>query len=392
MERTLEHELIVKEGDNLLTPLGMTSAESYRAVKAGQSALRRYEGLWGVPEPFVASLLDRKAIDQALDAHYSIRALETYSFFEKMAILSISRALEQSSVDPASDRVRFFLSTTKGNVARLETENRYRPDVLPGYSAQRICDFFHNPNPPIVISNACTSGLCAQIAAMRALQQGRCDHAIVVGADQQSKFIVSGFQSFKALSPLPCQPFDRDRQGLNLGEAAATLLYTRRPVDEIGPTDWIACRGAIRNDANHISGPSRTGEGCYRTLRAVLQDTPPEKLAFLNAHGTATPYNDEMEAIAIDRAGLSDVPVNGLKGYFGHTMGAAGLLETVLSMYALDDQTILGTRGYVHCGVSHPLRLSATHATTQRKSFIKLLSGFGGCNAALLFRQGGDLC
>jgi len=392
MERTLEHELIVKEGDNLLTPLGLTTAETYHAVKAGQSALRLYEGVWGLPEPFVASLLDRETIGQALLEHYAADEVETFTFFEKIAILSVSRALETTAVDPGSDRVQFFLSTTKGNVALLEQENRYRTDVLPDYSAQRICDFFHNPNPPIVVSNACTSGLCAQIAAMRALQSGRCDHAIVIGADQQSKFIVSGFQSFKALSPLPCQPFDRDRTGLNLGEAAATVIYTRRPIDEIGPHTWIAYRGAIRNDANHISGPSRTGEGCYRALRTVMQDISSDELAFLNVHGTATPYNDEMEAIAIDRAGLADIPVNGLKGYFGHTMGAAGLLETLLSMQAIEDHTILGTRGYAHCGVSRPLHLSATHATTHRKSFIKLLSGFGGCNAALLFRQGGGLC
>ncbi len=392
MERTLEHELIVKEGDNLLTPLGLATAETYHAVKAGQSALRLYEGLWGLPEPFVASLLDHEAIDQALLARYTTDQVEALTFFEKIAILSVSRALETTAVDPASNRVQFFLSTTKGNVALLEEENRYRANVLPDYSAQRICDFFHNPNPPIVVSNACISGLCAQIAAMRALQSGRCDHAIVVGADQQSKFIVSGFQSFKALSPLPCQPFDRDRTGLNLGEAAATVIYTRRPIDKIDPQTWIAYRGAIRNDANHISGPSRTGEGCYRALRAVMQDISSDELAFLNVHGTATPYNDEMESIAIDRAGLADIPVNGLKGYFGHTMGAAGLLESVLSMQAVEDHTILGTRGYAHCGVSRPLHLSSTHATTRKKSFIKLLSGFGGCNAALLFRQGGGLC
>ena len=196
-----------------------------------------------------------------------------------MAILSISRALEQSSVDPASDRVRFFLSTTKGNVARLETENRYRPDVLPGYSAQRICDFFHNPNPPIVISNACTSGLCAQIAAMRALQQGRCDHAIVVGADQQSKFIVSGFQSFKALSPLPCQPFDRDRQGTESGRGPPLRCSipdarSTKSDPQIGsPAEELSVTMPTISPA-----PPVPEKGCYRTLRAVLQDTPPGKV------------------------------------------------------------------------------------------------------------------
>ena len=179
---------------------------------------------------------------------------------------------------------------------------------------------------------------------------------------------------------------------MKVGEAAATIVYSRRRRDEVDPGEWVACRGAIRNDANHISGPSRTGEGCYRALRAILRDVAPGTLAFINAHGTATPYNDEMESIAIDRAGLAEVPVNGLKGYFGHTMGAAGILETILSMRAVEQGVVLSTRGYAACGVSHPLKISAEQGTTDRDSFVKMLSGFGGCNAAMLFKRGGMPC
>ena len=152
--------------------------------------------------------------------------------------------------------------------------------------------------------------------------------------------------------------------------------------------DWVACRGAIRNDANHISGPSRTGEGSYRALRTVLGDMNPNQLAFINTHGTATLYNDEMESVAVERAGLAQVPVNGLKGYYGHTMGAAGILETILSMQAVDDNNILATKGFETLGVTHPLVLSNENQPTDKRAFIKLLSGFGG-NAALLMAKGG---
>ena len=94
-----------------------------------------------------------------------------------------------------------------------------------------------------------------------------------------------------------------------------------------------------------------------------------------------------MESAAIDRAGLLDIPVNSLKGYYGHTMGAAGVLETILSMAAVDDGTILGTRGYEELGVSHKVKLSAQNAPTTKQAFLKLLSGFGGCNAAMGFRR-----
>lgn len=378
--------MIVRVSDNIISPLGMSTAENYTAVKAGRSELKRHDGLWQLPEPFTASLMNREAVnDITAQKHIDDR----YTFFEKMIILSASKALEQTDIDPASDRVLFVLSTTKGNVFLLDKRETGFPQerVLLGVAARQMSDYFHNPNTPLVVSNACISGVCAQIQAMRELEGGHFDYVVTVGADVQSAFIVSGFQSFKALSVDPCKPFDANRTGLNLGDAAATIIYTKK--DNVTENDWVACRGAIRNDANHISGPSRTGEGSYRALRAVLGDMSFEKLAFINTHGTATLYNDEMESFAIERAGLAQVPVNGLKGYYGHTMGAAGILETILSMQAIDDNNILATRGFETIGVTHPLVLSNKNKPTHKRAFIKLLSGFGGCNAALLMAKGG---
>ena len=307
--------MIVKVSDNIISPLGMTSAENYAAVKTGRSELKRRDGLWQLPEPFTASLMDREAVNETAA---QMQIDDRYTFFEKMIILSATKALQQTDIDPASDKVLFILSTTKGNVFLLDKREKRFPAerVLLGQAAKQMADYFHNPNTPIVVSNACISGVCAQIQAMRELESGRFDYVVTVGADVQSAFIVSGFQSFKALSIDPCKPFDANRTGLNLGDAAATLIYTRK--DEINENEWVACRGAIRNDANHISGPSRTGEGSYRALKAALGELSPDKVAFINAHGTATLYNDEMESFAIERAGLSHVPVNGLKGYYGH--------------------------------------------------------------------------
>ena len=379
--------MIVRAAHNIISPLGMTTAENYAAVKEGRSMLKRYEGLWRLPEPFTASLMDREKVEEAFAP---LANGAKYTFFEKMIILSASRAIAEAKIDAASDRVLFILSTTKGNVFLLDKNETGFPQerVLLGYAAKQMTNFFHNPNTAIVVSNACISGVCAQIQAMRELESGRFDYVVTVGADVQSAFIVSGFQSFKALSVDPCRPFDANRIGLNLGDAAATIIYTRK--DKVTDNDWVACRGAIRNDANHISGPSRTGEGSYRALRIALGDTNPDRIAFVNAHGTATLYNDEMESFAIERAGLSKVPVNGLKGYYGHTMGAAGIMETILSMQAIDDHNILATRGYETMGVTHPLVLSNQNQPTDKRAFIKLLSGFGGCNAALLIAKGGD--
>ena len=370
--------MIVKVSDNIISPLGATSADNYAAVKAGMSALRRYDGLWGLQEPFFASLIDRNVYSD-----------DRQTIDEKIVIDSISKALEDTGIDTTWTKVLFIISTTKGNVFLLDKrENGFPKErVRLGMMAREVTKHFHNPNEPIVVSNACISGVCAQIEAMRYLESGEYDYVIVCGVDVQSAFIVSGFQSFKALSPEACKPFDANRCGLNLGDAAATIIYTRK--DRVSDNEWVACRGAIRNDANHISGPSRVGEGSYRALRVALGDFNPSMLAFINAHGTATPYNDEMESIAIERAGLASVPVNSLKGYYGHTMGAAGVLETIISMQAVDDHNILGTRGFDTLGVTHPLDVSNHNRSTEKRAFIKLLSGFGGCNAALLMAKGG---
>jgi len=431
-----KNEMIVKLADNIFSPLGVTTAENFQAVMAGRSALTLHREAVSsfdysvgtvrreLPEPFMASLFLPGEVGRRFAAAFPA-SQGHFTRFEQMAILSASAALTDAKVDPRSPRVLFILSSTKGNVALLERSlSGVFPDgrVALGASAAVIARFFGNPNPPLVVSNACISGVCAQIAARRALQSGRCDVAVVIGADEQSEFIVSGFQSFKALSPEACRPFDAGRVGLNLGEAAATIVLGRKGEAEAVSGDWAIVSGAIRNDANHISGPSRVGEGSFRALRAVLHrvddacaasagttcrqgalsgisagmnedisgaslEEAVATLAFINVHGTATPYNDEMESIAIDRAGLAPVPVNGLKGYYGHTMGAAGVLETCLSMLAVDHHVIIGTRGYERCGVSRPLCLDAHHRPTGRRSFIKLLSGFGGCNAALLCRK-----
>ncbi|MBR4506138.1 MAG: 3-oxoacyl-ACP synthase [Bacteroidales bacterium] len=364
--------MVVKLADNIYSPLGATTWENYQAVMAGQCALKQYS----LPD---GSLYTASLFDRILE---NLEDLDKPTFFEQICIVSASDAIARAGIDPKSPRCRFFLSTTKGNVhllAKGETER-----ALLGTSANLICRHFGNPNPPLVVSNACISCLSAQIVAMRSIEAGLCDTAVVIGCDVQSEFIISGFQCLHALSPDQCRPFDKDRCGLNLGEAAATIVYAESKHSTLlSQTKWVAEGGAMCNDANHISGPSRTGEGSYRCLQAL--DINKDELAFISVHGTSTLYNDEMESIAIDRAGLADVPLFSLKGIYGHTMGAAGVLETILSMQAVEHGVVFGTRGFENLGVSRQVNVSVDCRTTNKQSFVKLLSGFGGCNAAMKF-------
>lgn len=382
MEKEMAGRIAVAIADNIISPLGLTSEENYMAVKDGRSGLVRYAGQWGLPDPFMAALIDRESLPSLPDE-------EGLTIFEKMVILSIRQALSQCDVDVTSERTLLILSTTKGNVELLgksTTQRCLTPSCpLLGEAAKTIANYLRNPNLPIVVSNACISGVCAQIEASRLLATGRYDHAIVCGADVLSPFIVSGFQSLKALTDEPCRPFDIDRTGINLGDAAATIIYRGVAADALPSGAWALVKGAVRNDAHHISSPSPKGDGCYNALRYVMQGACEEDIAFINAHGTATLFNDEMESVAIFRAGLSQIPVNSLKGYFGHTMGAAGILETIISMRALNEGIILPTKGYECLGVSKKINIAAESGHTDKRSFVKMMSGFGGCNATILF-------
>ena len=347
--------------DNIISPLGETSEENYLAVKAGKSGIRAYaNGSHGIPDGFVASLMSRD--------------------FEKMVIDSAKKAIVASQVDVAHEKVALILSSTKGEIERLGKVDD--EDIELGTLAERIAQQLGIRTEPFVVCNACISGLSALILASRLLSAEKYDYAVVCGCDCPGRFIVSGFQSLKALSTEQCRPFDIERFGLNLGEAVATLVLAKNTPrqDEV----WQIGHGFIRNDAFHISAPSKTSEGLYQALSLTMSGVDKDWLAFVNAHGTATLFNDQMESIAIQRAGLSNVPINALKGYFGHTLGAAGVLETILSMKAVDDHTIIGTRGYKELGVSGKVNVFAENRPTDKKTFIKMLSGFGGCNVTML--------
>jgi 3-oxoacyl-[acyl-carrier-protein] synthase-1 len=392
MEKEKQLVMTILVGDNIISALGFSSEENFSNVKRGKSGLRLFDDKFDFSEPVIASEINDCLLEDTFNSITPATLVKEqnikYTKLEKASIVSVYNSLKNTNIDPSDDKTLFILSTTKGNVFLLDPSNRtgYDPQQLYLWrSAELISRFFGNKNTPLVVSNACISGASAIIAAQRALKSKRYETVIVIGADMLSQFVITGFQSFKALSQEFCKPFDVNRNGLNIGEAAATLILTER--DEIQSGDIEFTCGAIRNDANHISGPSRTGEGSFLALRKTLENVDIDDLAFINAHGTATPYNDEMESVSLTRAGLQNVPLNSLKGYFGHTLGAAGVLESILSAYALKEGVILPTYGFDTLGVTNKLNVVKQLTPTHKKRFVKLMSGFGGCNTAMLYTK-----
>lgn len=288
-----------------------------------------------------------------------------------------------------SERVGLIISTTKGSIDVLESDSPF--DENRAYLSAmglKVKEFFGFRNEAIILSNACVSGVLAIAVAKRFIQQGKYDHVFVAGADIVTKFILSGFNAFQALSDEPCRPYCKTRSGINIGEVGASALVTKDDTKQIDASVEILGESSC-NDANHISGPSRTGEGLFRSISAALRQSAlsPSEIDFISAHGTATPFNDEMEAIAFNRAGLQNVPLNSLKGYFGHTLGAAGLLETIVGMHSLYRNTLFASKGFKELGVSKPLNIITETEPKELKTFLKTASGFGGCNTAVVFRK-----
>jgi 3-oxoacyl-[acyl-carrier-protein] synthase-1 len=147
--------------------------------------------------------------------------------------------------------------------------------------------------------------------------------------------------------------------------------------------------GASSNDANHISGPSRTGDGLLLAIEKTLLESgiKASEIGYISGHGTATLYNDEMEAHAITEAKLQDVPMNSLKSYFGHTLGAAGIIESIIGLHSMKNNTLVGTYNYKEPGVAKPVNIIRETTSAKINNCLKTAAGFGGCNAAVLFSK-----
>lgn len=364
---------------NCITPIGFDVFANIKNISNEVSGIKLHDNPKLLNMPFHASIIDDADLDLAFA---KVTPSKNFSRLEKMMILALEPIIKKFKI-VHNNRTAFILSTTKGNITVLENQ-----DIEPAYLhqlAQNIADFFKFQTAPIVISNACVSGISAISVAKRLIQANVYDNVFIVAGDEVSKFVLSGFNSFQAMSDSPCKPYSINRNGVTLGEATAAVLVSS---NKENAKVKIIGDGSI-NDANHISGPSRTGEGLYRSIQSALTEAKinSNKIDYISAHGTATPFNDEMEAIALNRLGLENVPVNSLKGFYGHTLGASGLLETVIGIQSVLESKLFVSLGFDVIGVSQPINVIEKNENRDIRYFLKTASGFGGCNTAVIFEK-----
>ncbi len=373
--------------DNIISPLGFDTSQNFEALKNSRSGIRKIASGKLLPEDFYGAEIGHALVN----AQFDFADPDPYSYLEKLFILSIKSVLQAV---PGIDKKRLLLiiSTTKGNIDLLSSEpGQDGKRIMLAEMAKAVNEYFELPNPALVVSNACISGVSALITGSKLIRMGMYDHVLVSGGDILSEFTLSGFHCLKAISDEPCRPYDAARKGINLGEACGTVLLSNDSALCSEKQSLAVFRGGGQsNDANHISGPSRSGKGLKIAVNHALRQAgiPKKEIGYINAHGTATVFNDEMEAIAFHDLGLQDVPLNSLKGYFGHTLGAAGVVETIMAIRQFNDSILLKSLGYETSGVSKDIHvLSENKEASDLQFALKTVSGFGGCNAAIILEK-----
>ncbi|WP_296247751.1 beta-ketoacyl-[acyl-carrier-protein] synthase family protein [Pseudomonas sp. UBA4194] len=326
--------------------LGMDTASVSRALFAGDCSGMRPQAGW-VPErvlPVAAVRGELPAIPVALSSQASRN-----NRLLLQATLQIDAQIQQAIARFGASRIAIVLGTSTSGIdeasrgiARYLQDRQfpgdydYRQQEL-GAPAAFLADLYGISGPAHVISTACTSSARALMTARRFLAMGLCDAVLCGGVDSLCRLTLNGFSALEAVSAQRCNPFSRNRNGINIGEAAALFLMTREPAS-------VALLGAgASSDAHHISAPEPSGRGALQAMRKALAQAglAPEQIGYLNLHGTATAHNDAMESLAVAELFPAGVPCSSTKPLSGHTLGAAGALEAAFCWLSLQPGAVL---------------------------------------------------
>ncbi|PTS85148.1 beta-ketoacyl-[acyl-carrier-protein] synthase II [Pseudomonas sp. HMWF032] len=295
-----------------------------------------------------------------------------------------------SGIEEASQGITQFL--THG---QLPESYDYAQQELAA-PANFLSDWLGLSGPCFGISTACTSGARALLSAQRLLNLGLCDAVICGGVDSLCRLTLNGFYALEAVSAERCNPFSRNRNGINIGEGAAVFLMSRNPLDNAGLAISLLGGGAS-SDAHHISAPQPEGLGAQAAMRKALAAAgiSADQVDYLNLHGTATPHNDAMESHAVQAIFPHGVPCSSSKSLVGHTLGAAGALEAAfcwLTLSAYNPQQLLPP--HLWDGQADPalpaLNLVAPGTSLSNNRPRRLMSNsfaFGGNNISLLLGE-----
>jgi 3-oxoacyl-[acyl-carrier-protein] synthase-1 len=352
-----------------------------------------FETVVGAVKTPLPEISERLAAYRCRNARLALRALNQDGF----------RARVEDAMDRyRSQRVGLVLGTSTSGI--YDSEAAYarflETSAMPSdfhfmrrHAAQATAEFLALElglaGPSYAISTACSSSAKALAAGQRLISAGVCDAVLVAGVDTLCRLTLRGFHSLELIDPQPCRPMDSSRRGINIGEGAGLLLLERRAQSNAGAPFLLAVGES--SDAHHMSAPHPDGAGAARAMAMALEmaGISPEAVDYINLHATATPLNDQSEARAVTQVFPKPPPCSGVKGLLGHTLGAAGAVEAVVSLLALERGLLPGTCGFRELGVDSAVPVLANpRADAWPRHVLSNAFGFGGNNASVLLRSG----
>lgn len=397
---------IVITGAGIVTALGMGWKKNAEGFRFGKTAMRPVT-LFDVSRQRVKTAAQVDLPVALPSTRLSPRQTQRMDRAAKLLLLAAHEAWQQSGWQP-SENLPLVLGTTSGGMSLGEAyyrqaiaspkDNRDQASRVQNYQAQRqamdVIDAFGFSGPITIIANACASGANSIGHAWDLLRRGHAERVFAGGYDAISQMVFAGFDSLQALSPTQCRPFDAHRDGLALGEGAAMFALEtldsakKRNAEILGE---IVGYGAA-TDAHHLTQPHPNGDAALASMNAACAaaQVGPDKINYINAHGTGTPLNDAAETAAINRwAGsyAKNVYVSSTKSSIGHLLGAAGSVEAAICLMALREQWLPPT------STLQTLEPACTFPFVQKPTDAKVeyaltnSFGFGGANASLILRR-----
>ena len=386
-------------GMGIISALGGNVEENLCALKTSKHGLSQPEILKTIHRFPVGEI---KINNASLSEKLGLPEDHSFTRAALLGALSIKEIQKTLNITSFPDDTGFISGTSVGGIDMTENyfydfgekpnKRKYIQAQHPGYTTENIAQYFGLNNFVTTISTACSSSANAIMLGARMIQAGKLKRVIVGGTDCLTKFTLNGFNSLKILSTENSKAFDEHRNGLNLGEAAAFLMLEAEDVLEGKKVLGRVSGYGNANDAFHQTASSENGEGAYLSIQKALQQAglSASEIDYINAHGTGTVNNDLAESHAIIRSFGKNIPeFSSTKAFTGHTLGAAGAVEAIFSLLAIQNQEI-----YPALNFQHPMAVTGLKPATSntQKKIENVLSnsfGFGGNCTSLIFQRNG---
>ena len=392
---------LVVSGMGIISGLGVGKEKTLDALLAEKSAVRKIQYLQTIHTDIPVSEVPLSDAEMKQQLQISQKQLITRT--PLLAIIAAKEAIEQAKLtEQKPERIAFINGTTVGGMEKSEQfysdflENNNHSEYIAahdcGAGTDQVADYFNLFNATYTISTASSSAINAIILGANLIKAGKTDAVVVGGTECLSKFHLNGFNTLMILDREPCKPFSQNRAGLNLGEGAAFLVIEKEDSAKKRGITPLCALGGYANacDAFHQTASSPDGQGAYLAMQGALADAHmlPTEIDYINVHGTGTPNNDSTEGIALTRVFGEQVPdFSSTKAYTGHTTSAAGGVESVISILALQNDFVPPTLNF-----SEPMQKVAVVPVTKTKHkpmkhIMNNSFGFGGNDSSCIFSK-----